>query len=188
MNAYETYRTYLALKRHFDNEKYDYFQYNGKVQTSEEAFRKRTDHKQLVSISREYDPFHYMVGNFVMSNDKISTHNMCKDHYIAFMALKKNLAYNFKQDLKKFRPNLVDNLNVDTTLSVPYIIELLTREEISLSTVAIFEGIFNCKSKWEKKDEFMLFENTSKKISKSWGFFDIPIDKYKRAVQTVFNL
>lgn len=188
MNAYETYKAYLGLKRHFTTAQYDYFKYNGKIATSPEAFLKRNDVNQFLKLSQHIDPNNLMIGNFILSRSSVSSRVMSEEFYVQFMSLKKNVAYHFKNDLKKFKPDLVSNLVIDKNSSVPYIIDLYSRDEIKLSTMAVFEGIFSCKSKWEKSEEYFLFENTSKKIAKAWQFFDIPIDKYTEAVRTVFSL
>ena len=43
MTPFEVYTTYLAMKKHFTDQKYDFFKYNGKTRSSVGAFNKRRD-------------------------------------------------------------------------------------------------------------------------------------------------
>ena len=49
----ETYKTYISLKNHFTQPKYDYTKYGGKVKASEKAFYKRKDRFWFEKLSRQ---------------------------------------------------------------------------------------------------------------------------------------
>jgi hypothetical protein len=68
--AYEAYKDYLALRNHFNNEKYDYFLYNGKVSGSVASFEKRKDRFFFEKLAKHRDPHGLMVANFVYNPKK----------------------------------------------------------------------------------------------------------------------
>ena len=53
MSPYEVYTTYLALKKHFTDKKYDYHKYRGKTRTSKNAFNARRDRYFFEKMSRK---------------------------------------------------------------------------------------------------------------------------------------
>ena len=69
MTPYECYVDYLALKRHFTTESYDYFKYKGKVSAKKDAFDKRKDKFFFEKLSRNRDPHGIILANLLKSND-----------------------------------------------------------------------------------------------------------------------
>ena len=68
MTGYEVYKTYLALRMHFTNEKYDYQKYRGKVTASEKSFEERRDRyffKKLATKYSDNELMDYFVANFL---------------------------------------------------------------------------------------------------------------------------
>ena len=68
MDPFETYTNYLALKLHFEQDRYDYFRYNGKTNASIEAFHRRKDRFKFSRLSNKLtDPeiTEYFVANIV---------------------------------------------------------------------------------------------------------------------------
>ena len=56
MHGYDVYRTYLAMKQHFSNPKFDFFQYDGKVNVKESTYQARNDFYFFETIARKYTP------------------------------------------------------------------------------------------------------------------------------------
>ena len=50
VTPFETYQTYLSMKSHFTNPKYDFFKYGGKSRATITSFNKRIISKRIVSI------------------------------------------------------------------------------------------------------------------------------------------
>ena len=68
MDPFETYTNYLALKLHFEQDRYDYFRYNGKTNASIEAFHRRKDRFKFSRLSDKLtDPeiTEYFVANMI---------------------------------------------------------------------------------------------------------------------------
>ena len=54
MSPFETYQTYLSMKSHFTNSKYDFFKYGGKSRATVTSFNKRKDKYWFEKTSRKY--------------------------------------------------------------------------------------------------------------------------------------
>ena len=82
VTPYETYQTYLSMKSHFTNPKYDFFKYGGKSRATVSSFNKRKDKYWFEKTSRKYsdqeildfllncEPFgihHYRIKNINLS-------------------------------------------------------------------------------------------------------------------------
>ena len=68
MNSYEAYKKYVAIKLHFQQEKYDYFKFNGVVKVSKDKFLTRKDKYFFDRICKLYDDKEYeflLVANFL---------------------------------------------------------------------------------------------------------------------------
>ena len=54
LSSYDTYCLYLAIKQHFNQEKYDYFMYKGKVNASLASLNKRKDKYHFTKLSKKF--------------------------------------------------------------------------------------------------------------------------------------
>ena len=111
MDAYECYKLYLAVKRHFDSS-YDCFKYNGKVKVTPEAFRKRKDVRQFVKLSNARDPRNFIIGNYLYNNSNWpgSWNIGCQNQYEKYQS---NGIYHFTQDIKLLKDDFSSNFTVD---------------------------------------------------------------------------
>ena len=72
MSPYDVYTTYLAMKKHFTDSKYDFFKYNGKTRSSVSAFNKRRDKYFFERMSRKLSDDEikmYFIANFVATDN-----------------------------------------------------------------------------------------------------------------------
>ena len=75
MTPYDVYTTYLAMKKHFTDVKYDFFRYNGKTRSSVSAFNKRRDKYFFERTSRTLSDAEiklYFIANFVATDNPSS--------------------------------------------------------------------------------------------------------------------
>ena len=66
VTPFETYQTYLSMKSHFTNRKYDFFKYGGKSRATMSSFNKRKDKYWFEKTSRKYSDEEVL--NFLLSN------------------------------------------------------------------------------------------------------------------------
>ena len=69
VTPFETYRTYLSMKSHFTNPKFDFFKYGGKSRATITAFNKRKDKYWFEKTSRKSSD--QEVIDFLLLNDVI---------------------------------------------------------------------------------------------------------------------
>ena len=76
MTGYEAYELFQALKRHFTQEKFDFFKYRGHINTSKEAFENRKDKWHFYKLSRKFgtkqELTDFLIANF-LDNENISS-------------------------------------------------------------------------------------------------------------------
>ena len=66
VTPFETYQTYLSMKSHFTNRKYDFFKYGGKSRATMSSFNKRKDKYWFEKTSRKYSDEEVL--NFLLAN------------------------------------------------------------------------------------------------------------------------
>jgi hypothetical protein len=69
-DAFAIYMYYLALKRHFTTD-YDFFKYNGKVKSSQQAFENRKDKFFFYKLSKRKDAKEFILANVIADRTHI---------------------------------------------------------------------------------------------------------------------
>lgn len=178
LTPYDVYVTYLALKQHFSNEKYDFFQYNGKVRSSIKTYNTRNDRYFFEKLSRKYDRqevIEYFVASFIScdtpSNLWIGDLRSHGDEvYTLWKAGVSALSYRFTEDLKKLteEQHLYECVHFDGSKH-PSIIKSFLKKEISLETLFILEDILH----FMKESEYdPIITTINFKIKKYRPFFE----------------
>lgn len=188
MNAFETYKCYLAIKRHFITDQYDYFRYNGVIKCSEQSFLNRRDVRAFLNISRHREPEKLLAANFIYG-DVSWVGDIKQEYYEQLIKMQESGLYWFKNDLQKLQKMFNDNFYVGPSCAIPSIIKMLKSNIIDIHTVAIFEKILGMDAKWSKKPEYMIFQSSSFKAKKSIGFFNLAdgFDKYIAEIKQHFT-
>jgi hypothetical protein len=191
MTPYECYVLYLALKKHFTSESYDYFKYNGKIRASRDSFEARPDKIFFAKLSKKEDPIGFLVANFI-DNEKawikeLAYSEPAQNRYQEWMKKKQSLSYVFKQDLKKLDPAFDNNLLIKEN-SHPNLLRLFLSKEICIETLAILVTVSGCKQYWDKSMSYdPVWEHVSKKIMKYIPFLKLDNQKYSKIVVETFR-
>lgn len=152
-SGFETYIKYLALKKHFTSDGYDYHKYNGKVRASIETFRTRNDAYSFTKLSKKDNVIDFMLANFI-NNPNIWVRQLldyeAENRYLEWRKKIESLTYTFKSELK--------NLNEDWTANFvsrdgqhPYIMTQYSQKKISLETFVILTHAANIFEYWSEK-------------------------------------
>ena len=111
-SGFETYIKYLALKKHFTTDGYDYHKYNGKVRASIETFRTRPDAYSFAKLSKRDDVINFMLANFI-NNPNIWIRQLldfeAQDRYNDWRKKQESLTYTFKSELKNLQEDWTAN-------------------------------------------------------------------------------
>ena len=132
--SFRVYVNYLALKKHFDTEGYDYHKYNGKIRASFDKFQTRNDAFFFYKLSKKDDPLKILIANLV-KNPKAWIREIVEERgeevYNEWEKRMDSLTYSYKNDLKKLKDDYHENLAV-VDGQHPHIMTMYFQKEISL--------------------------------------------------------
>jgi len=195
MTPFQVYIEYLALKSHFNNEKYDYFKYNKKVRASVASFNKRSDKYWFEKTSRKYkdkEIVDFLVSNFISTSDINGIWigeiiNSGERIYREWMKTNQSLTYLFKEQSEElFSETKLENV-FDCSKGHPIVLKKFLSGKISIETLVIFDKIFLFGNSFDKKLLDPVWEMVSLKISKYSPFLNIDIFQFKRILREIIN-
>ena len=67
--SFEAYVKYLAIKKHFTTDNYDYFKYNGKVRANFDTFISRNDAYSFAKLAKREDYQNLILSNIIKKPD-----------------------------------------------------------------------------------------------------------------------
>ena len=198
-HGFDVYRTFLAMKQHFANAKYDFFKYDGKVNAKESTYQQRNDFYFFESLARKLTPLEvkeYLLSNFVYADNpsKVWIGNIKrsgKDNWVKWQKQNQNLSYNFSQDLNKIvalmeaRGYTFNDL-FDCTHGHPPLLKLYIRKELALETIIILDMVLGFMLRWDQRMDDPLWSALSLKIKKYKPFMSIPVKDYKKLMKETF--
>ena len=193
MAPFECYKTYLALKNHFNKDSYDYFTYNKKTRASLQSFYKRKDRFWFEKLSRQRDEKEiedFFVSNFVSCNDPETLWigeiiKEGEDRYRNWQKKVQSLSYIFKQESQSFfEENKFDDV-FKCNKGHPPLLKKFLSGKISLETLVIYDKIFMFRNNFDKKLKDHVWETVSRRIQKYSPFLHIDVFCYKRILKEV---
>jgi len=109
VTPFETYQTYLSMKSHFTNGKYDFFKYGGKSRATVTAFNRRKDKYWFEKTSRKYSDgqiVDFLLANFVTSTNPENLWigeiiNSGERNYSEWMKTQQSLTYLFREQSER---------------------------------------------------------------------------------------
>ena len=195
VTPFETYRTYLSMKSHFTNPKFDFFKYGGKSRATITSFNKRKDKYWFEKTSRKYSDkeiIDFLLANFATTDNPQNLWigeiiNSGERNYSQWMKRNQSLTYLFKEQSNEL---LLDkNLNevFDCSKGHPPLLKKYLGGEISLETLTILEKVFSFVSKFDKKLTDPVWESVSLKIKKYNPFLNINVFPFKKILRDIIN-
>tara|TARA_B100000214_G_C23895826_1_gene594027 strand:+ start:253 stop:849 length:597 start_codon:yes stop_codon:yes gene_type:complete len=195
VTPFETYQTYLSMKSHFTNSKYDFFKYGGKSRATMVSFNKRKDKYWFEKTSRKYsdeEVLNFLLANFVSTDNPQNLWigeiiNSGERNYSQWMKRKQSLTYLFKEQSKELLSD--NNLNeaFDCSKGHPPVLKKYLGGEISLETLTILEKVFSFVKNFDKKLTDPVWESVSLKIKKYIPFININVFQYKKILRELIN-
>ena len=195
VTPFETYQTYLSMKSHFTNKRYDFFKYGGKSRATMTSFNKRKDKYWFEKTSRKYSDqeiTNFLLANFVTSNTPQNLWigeiiNSGERTYADWMKRQQSLTYLFKEQSKKLLSERELEEVFNCSKGHPPILKKYLGGEISLETFVIFEKIFSFGKKFNRKLKDPVWETVSMKIKKYVPFLNINVFQYKKILREIVN-
>ena len=195
VTPFETYQTYLSMKSHFTNKRYDFFKYGGKSRATMTSFNKRKDKYWFEKTSRKYSDQEitdFLLANFVTTNTPQNLWigeiiNSGERTYADWMRRQQSLTYLFKEQSKKLLLEKELEEVFNCSKGHPPILKKYLGGEISLETFAIFEKIFSFGKKFNRKLKDPVWETVSLKVKKYIPFLNINVFHYKKILREIIN-
>ena len=195
VTPFETYQTYLSMKSHFTNKRYDFFKYGGKSRATMTSFNKRKDKYWFEKTSRKYSDQEitdFLLANFVTTNTPQNLWigeiiNSGERTYADWMRRQQSLTYLFKEQSKKLLSEKELEEVFNCSRGHPPILKKYLGGEISLETLVIFEKIFSFGKKFNRKLKDPVWETVNMKMKKYIPFLHINVLQYKKILRQLIN-
>ena len=195
VTPFETYQSYLSMKSHFTNRKYDFFRYGGKSRATMSSFNKRKDKYWFEKTSRKYSDgeiVDFLLANFVSTDNPNNLWigeiiNSGERTYADWMRRKQSISYLFKEESEK----LLEESNLEQLFECgkghPIILKRVLGGYISLETFVIYDIIFLFSEKFDEKLFDPVWETVSLKIRKYKPFLNINVFNFKKILREIVN-
>jgi len=195
VTPFETYQTYLSMKSHFTNSKYDFFKYGGKSRATMASFNKRKDKYWFEKTSRKYsdeEVLNFLLANFVITDTPQNLWigeiiNSGERNYAEWMRRQQSLTYLFKEQINE----LLSENDLETVFNCskghPPLLKKYLGGEISLETLTILEKVFSFAKRFDKKLKDPVWETVSMKVRKYLPFININVFQYKKILRELVN-
>ena len=195
VTPFETYQSYLSMKSHFTNRKYDFFRYGGKSRATMSSFNKRKDKYWFEKTSRKYSDgeiVDFLLANFVTTDNPKNLWigeiiNSGERTYADWIRRQQSISYIFKEESSK----LLEENELDELFQIgkghPIILKKFLGSDISLETFVIFDIIFAFSEKFDEKLLDPVWETVSLKIRKYKPFLNINVFNFKKILREIVN-
>jgi len=190
-DSFNTYVKFLALKKHFTTDGYDYFKYNGKVRANFDTFMSRNDAYSFAKLSKKDDPQGLILSNLLI-NKNIWVRDLLDSEgearYTNWRKRIESLGYIFKSELAHLNDEYKRNfISIDG--QHPLVMTLLLQKKISLETFTILSHQANIFSYWSEKvvDKHVSFDiiNKSRKYK---PFLDFEPKRFQELIKNHFGI
>ena len=195
VTPFETYQTYLSMKSHFTNPKYDFIKYGGKSRATITSFNKRKDKYWFEKTSRKYsdqEVIDFLLSNFVNATNPQNLWigeiiNSGERTYAEWKMRQQSLTYMFTEQSE----NLLSENDLEKVFNCskghPIVLKKYLGGEISLETLSILEKVFSFKGKFDKKLTDPVWETVSMKLKKYLPFLNINVFQFKKILRDILN-
>ena len=195
VTPFETYRTYLSMKSHFTNPKFDFFKYGGKSRATMTSFNKRKDKYWFEKTSRKYSDqeiVDFLLSNFINATNPQNLWigeiiNSGDRTYAEWMKRQQSLTYLFTEQSSE----LLSEKNLDEVFNCskghPIVLKKYLGGEISLETLSILEKVFSFQKNFDKKLTDPVWETVSLKLKKYLPFININVFHFKNILRGIVN-
>jgi hypothetical protein len=152
MDGFTAYKYYLALKLHFTTEKYDVFEYGGRVSARKSSFEKRNDRHLFERIAiKKNNPrelIDFYVANFANYNlTMMYDQSEAEEFHKKWIKNKESLSYNFSRDC-----SLIERLSkkdpFDCSDGSPQLMNMYVADQIGIETMSILNDYEGYIDKW----------------------------------------
>lgn len=187
--SFKLYVNYLAMKKHFTTDNFDYHKYNGKIRATFEKYMTRPDVYFFHKLSKTEDPHNRMLSNMVVKPTvwiRDIVEDAGEERYTEWKKKMDSLSYLFKGELNKLNEDYKANF-VSVDGQHPYIMSLYLQKQISLETFTILASSANIFPYWSENVVDKIVARDIIRLSRKYmPFLDINQKKYKDIIRDRF--
>lgn len=189
-DAFGIYIYYLALKRHFTTD-YDFFKYNGKVKSSQQAFENRRDKFFFYKLSKRKDAKEFILANMIAEptlwvGDMLDNER-AEEIFQEWTKRQQSLSQVFKNDLSELKEDFNSNILVKDGQH-PYLLKLYNMRRVQVETLVIIDDLVGNFSYWEKKiADPIIFPSINRFVSNVKPFIQYERTKMKAILLDKFQ-
>jgi len=195
MSPFETYQTYLSMKSHFTNSKYDFFKYSGKSRATVTSFNKRKDKYFFEKLSRQKQDKEitdYFLSNFVATDHPSNLWigeiiQSGENNYKEWQKRQQSLSYFIKEQSQELFSSYNLNEVFDCSKQHPPLLKKYLGGNLYLETLVIYDRIFRYVDEFDKKLKDPVWETVSLKIKKYSPFLNIDVFSYRKILRSILN-
>jgi hypothetical protein len=192
-SGYGAYLLFIALRTHFSNKKYDFFQMHGKLRATKESYFKRNDKWFFEKVAKEHTAEE--LRDFYLANlleDKHYITEMIDEtaevKYTDYQRRKQSLSYHYSNDLGRIFDQGIENPFLVSSDSYPVLVLLFLRGAISIETMVILDDFTGYTGKFDKYySDDVIWPKISQKISKYRPFLKYDKVKMKNILKGIVN-
>lgn len=182
-SGYGAYLLFLALRTHFNNAKYNFFQMQGKLRANKESYTKRSDKYFFEKLAKEYtceELRDFYVANFLEDKHYVTEllDDSAERNYRDYQRRRQSLTYNFDSELEGLFDCGLTGPFKPSDSEYPHIVNLYLRHVISPETMVILSDFIPFEDKFDKYySDDILWSKVSLKLRKYKPF--VHYDKKK---------
>ena len=191
--GYGAYLLFLALRTHFTNAKYDFFQMHGKLRATKESYLKRNDKSFFDKLARDYsceELRDFYVANFLEDKHYVTEllDDVAERNYREYQRRRQSLTYIFTSELEGlFDSGLTRPFKLNDG-EYPDIVNLYLRHVLSPETLVIINDFIPFEEKFSKYlSDDILWSKVSLKLKKYKPFVRYDKEKVKSILKEKFD-
>lgn len=191
--GYGAYLLFLALRTHFTNAKYDFFQMHGKLRATKESYLKRNDKSFFDKLARDYsceELRDFYVANFLEDKHYVTEllDDAAERNYREYQRRRQSLTYIFTSELEGlFDSGLTRPFKLNDG-EYPDIVNLYLRHVLSPETLVIINDFIPFEEKFSKYlSDDILWSKVSLKLKKYKPFVRYDKEKVKSILKEKFD-
>lgn len=187
--TFNLYVKYLAFKKHFTTDQYDYQKYRGKVRASFDKFRTRNDVFFFHKLWQKDEPENYLLANMIVNPNswiREIVEETGEARYLEWKKKIESLSYTFKSDLSKLDDNYQANFATPDGQH-PLVMRLYLQKQITLETFTLLTNMSNIFPYWDTNLVDKIVARDIIRLSKKYRpFLEIDEKKFKDIVRNHF--
>jgi hypothetical protein len=191
--GYGAYLLFLALRTHFSNPKYDFFEMRGKIRASKETYYKRKDRSFFEKIAREYtieELRDFYIANLLEDKHYITDliDENAKLAYTDYIRRRQSLSYNCANDMARtFDQGIQDSFRICSD-RYPVLVILFLHRKINIETMIILNDFIPYVDKFDKYfSDDIVWSRIALKIRKYKPFLKYDKNKIKSILKEIIN-